>query len=248
MAHIQRPRQCFGVLVPFQRTFPAGKPQTLQTLYLKSSPTFSASASAQPMVCSSLPMLFCFQITPGGKPLIITGSVPVPRLFCKFSQSASPPMFWCSGAVSTNFSGRQAANPPNLLPEGSPTFSASASAQPMVCSSLPMLFCFQITPGGKPLIITGSVPVPRLFCNLGQSASLPMFWCSGAVSTSFSGRKAANPTNPLPKEFANVFRVSLNPTRLPLPHISRVATDDPGRLEAVLCADHDASGSSRTVI
>ena len=311
-------------------SFSEGKPQILQILYLKSSPTFSASASTQPMVCSSLPMLFCFQITPGGKPLIITGSVPVPRLFCNLGQSASPPMFWCSGAVSTSFSEGKSQILQILYLKSSPTFSASASTQPMVCSSLPMLFCFQITPGGKPLIITGSVPVPRLFCKFSQSASPPMFWCSGAVSTNFSGRqaanppnllpegspkfpvvsrsptngvqqsahallfsdhtrrqaanhhglgscssailqfrsisvpanvlvfwcrfnelfrrKAANPTNPLPKEFANVFRVSLNPTRLPLPHISRVATDDPGRLDAVLCADHDASGSSRTVI
>ena len=117
MAHIQRPRQCFGALVPFQRTFSASKPQILQILYLKSSPTFSASASTQPMVCSSLPMLFCFQIIPGALALIITGSVPVPRLFCNLGQSASPPMFWCSSAVSTNFFGQQAANPTNPLPK-----------------------------------------------------------------------------------------------------------------------------------
>ena len=63
---------------------------------------------------AALLILFCFQVMPKVSAQTITGSAPVPRLFCKFGQSAFPPMFWCSGAVSTNFSGRQAANPQTL--------------------------------------------------------------------------------------------------------------------------------------
>ncbi len=74
----------------------------------------SCARRSRPMVCSSLLILFCFQVMPKVSAQTITGSAPVPRLFCKFGQSAFPPMFWCSGAVSTNFSGRQAANPQTL--------------------------------------------------------------------------------------------------------------------------------------
>ncbi len=214
MAHIQRPRQCFGVLVPFQRTFPAGKPQTLQTLYLKSSPTFSASASAQPMVCSSPPMLFCFQVIPGALALIITGSASAPRLFCNLGQSASPPMFWCSGAVSTSFSERKAANPTNPLPKEfanvfrvslSPTNGMQQPAHALLFSGHTRRTCANHHGLGlcsSAILQFRSISVP---------ANVLVFWCRFNELFRPESRK---PYKSSTRGFADVFRRQTQPTPL----------------------------------
>ncbi len=87
---------------------------------------YSCARRSRPMVCSSLPMLFCFQVMPEVPAQTITDSAPVPRLFCSFGQSATPLMFWCSGAVSANFSGRQAATPQTPYQRVRRRFPASA--------------------------------------------------------------------------------------------------------------------------
>ena len=121
-------------------------------------------------------------------------------------------MLWCSGAVSTNFSGRKAANPTNPLPkEFANVFRVSLS--PTNGMQQPAhAFLFSDHTRRQAANHHGLAAVPRLFCNLGQSASPPMFWCSGAVSTNFSSRKAANPTNPLPEDSPTFFVVSRSPT------------------------------------